>query len=81
MDLSIAREFFGWCAILNSGLLLFSFMIIAFAGDWVYRMHSKWHDISRESFNVVVYSLLAFIKTVIFIFNIVPYVALMIITS
>jgi len=49
------------------------------ASDWVYRMHSKWFPLSRETFDVAIYSFLGLFKIVFFVFNAVPYLALLII--
>ncbi|MFH1269115.1 MAG: DUF6868 family protein [Planctomycetota bacterium] len=79
MDIATVRAFFMWCTILNGGLLILSFLICALAGDWIYRMHSQWYPIPREAFNVVIYSLLALFKIFVLTFNLVPYVALVIV--
>jgi hypothetical protein len=79
MTIATIREFFMWCTILNGGLLALSFLICAFAGDWVYRMHSKWYPIPRDAFNVVIYSFIALFKMLVLAFNLVPYVALVIV--
>ena len=81
MDIETVRAFFMWCAIINAALLALSFVILALAGDWVYRMHSKWFPIPRETFNVVIYSFLGFLKIFIVVFNLVPYIALLIVGS
>jgi len=49
------------------------------AADVLYRMHSKWFSISRETFNVVIYSFLTLAELVFLVFNVVPYVALLIV--
>jgi hypothetical protein len=36
MDIQILTRFFMWCSVLNIGLLMFSFLMLAFAGDFVY---------------------------------------------
>ena len=79
MDIQILTRFFMWCTILNGGLLILSFLICTFSGDWVYRMHSKWFPIPRETFNVVIYSFIGLVKIFVLIFNVVPYVALLIV--
>ncbi|MBW2631770.1 MAG: hypothetical protein JRC90_08425 [Deltaproteobacteria bacterium] len=79
MDIQMLTRFFMWCTILNGGLLIFSFLICAFAGDWVHQMHSKWFPMPRETFNVVIYSFLGLFKIVFLVFNVVPWVALLII--
>ena len=78
MDIQTLTTFFMWCTILNGGLLVLSSLICAFAGDLVYQIHSKWFSIPRETFNVVMYSLLGLFKIVFLVFNVVPYVALLI---
>ena len=79
MDIDTVRAFFMWCTILNGALLVLSSVICACAGDWVYRMHSKWFTISREAFNVAIYCFIGLFKVLVLVFNLVPYVALIII--
>ena len=79
MDIQMLTRFFMWCTILNGGLLILSFLFCAFAGDWVHQMHSRWFPIPRETFNVVIYSFLGLFKIFVLVFNVVPWVALLII--
>ena len=80
MDLVILRTFFAWCTVINLGLYLLSFLVCAFAGDWVYRMHSMWFPMSREAFNLAIYGFIGIYKLFIIVFNVVPYVALVILS-
>ena len=81
MDLAVLSRFFMWCTILNVGLLVLSFSLVAFGcgSDFVYRMHSKWFPMPRETFNAVLYTLIGVYKIFVFVFNLVPWVALVII--
>ena len=79
MDICSLTKFFMWCTIINGGILILWGVFCMFAADLVYRTHSKWFPIPRETFNVVVYSLLGIFKILLFVFNAVPYVALLII--
>ena len=79
MDIQTLQTFFMWCTIINAALLILSGMIFAFAGDWVYRVQSKWYPISRDAFNVVIYSFIGVFKIFFLMFNLVPYVALLIV--
>ena len=79
MDITTVRAFFMWCTIMNGALLVFSFLFCACAGDWVYRMHSRWFPISREAFNIAIYSFIGLFKVFVLAFNLVPYVALVIV--
>jgi len=76
MDIQTLGSFFMWCTILNAGLLGFSFLMLAYAGDFVYRMHGKWFPMPREKFNGVVYSFIGFYKILLIVFNAVPWIAL-----
>ncbi len=49
------------------------------APDLVYRTQSKWFPISRETFDVIIYSFLGLFKVVFLVFSAVPYAALLII--
>jgi len=79
MDIQTVRAFFMWCTIMNGAMLAVSFVILACAGDWAYRMQSKWFPISREAFDVAIYSFLGLFKLFILVFNLVPYLALLIV--
>ncbi len=81
MTVDILRGVLGWCAVINMGLLLWWFLLLAFAHDWVYRIHSKWFKIPVETFNAIHYAGMAFFKIAIFVFNIIPYFALRIVTQ
>ncbi len=76
MDIQMLTSFFMWCTILNVGCLVLSFLMLAFAGDFVYRMHTKWFPMQRETFNVVLYSFLGTYKMLVIFFNVVPWAAL-----
>lgn len=79
MDMDTVRAFFMWCTILNGGLLVLSFLICALTGgEWVYRLHSRWYPISREAFDVAMYSFMGLYKILVTVFNLVPYLALVI---
>ena len=79
MDIQTLTAFFMWCAIMNGGLLVLWTITLIVAPDFVYRTQSKWFPISRETFDVVIYSFLGLFKIVFLVFNVVPYVALLII--
>jgi hypothetical protein len=58
---------------------MFSAAIVACTGDWIYRKQGAWYKIPRETFNVVMYCFLGFFKLLIIVFNLVPYIALVIV--
>ena len=79
MDMELLTKFFMWCSILNLALLMFSFLMLAFAGDLIYRIHGRWFPMPRETFNVVLYSFIGVYKILVFVFNVVPWAVLAII--
>ena len=76
MSIDILLSVLGWCAIINMGLLIFWFLILVFAHDWVYRIHSKWFEIPVETFNSIHYAGMTFFKIAIFVLNVIPYFVL-----
>jgi len=79
MDIQTLTKFFMWCTIINGGILILWTAFSVLAPDLVYRTQSKWFPIPRETFNVVFYAFLGLFKIFLLVFNVVPYVALLII--
>lgn len=78
MDIQTVTTFFMWCTIMNGTLLFLWTTMLILAPNLVYRTQSKWFPISQETFNVVIYSFLGLFKIIFLFFNVVPYVALLI---
>ena len=76
MTVEIICEFLAWCSLINVGLLLFWFLWFTLAHDFVYRIHGKWLKLSVERFDAIHYAGMTFFKLCIFLFNVVPYIAL-----
>ena len=79
MDIQTLTMFFIWCTIINGALLILWSIMYLLVSDFVYRMHSKYFPMPRETFNVVFYSFLGLFKMIFLVFNVVPCVALLII--
>lgn len=79
MDIAAAKAFFMWCTIINTVLLTLSFLMVSALNDWMYGVHSKLFHISRETFNAALYSFMVFYKVMIMVFNLVPWIVLLII--
>jgi len=79
MEIQTVTAFFMWCTIINGAMFVLSAVMCLLALDFVYSMHSKWFHIRRETFNVAMYLFLGFFKIVFIVFNVVPYVALLIV--
>ena len=79
MSIETLTDFFFWCSAINIGLLSWWGLIIIFARDKVYQYHRKWFKLSENQFDNIHYIGIAVFKISIFMFNIVPYLALKII--
>ncbi|OUR74610.1 hypothetical protein A9Q78_00295 [Methylophaga sp. 41_12_T18] len=76
MDMQILTTFFMWCTIINGSLFIVWASFIFAKPDWVYASQTRWVTISRESFNVVMYSFLGLFKVLFLMLNLVPYLVL-----
>ena len=79
MTIEMIRSALAWCAVINMVLLLWWLLFFVLAHDWMYRIHSKWFDISVDKFDAIHYAGMAFLKIGIFLFSLTPYLALRII--
>jgi len=79
MTLELVRDVLGWCGVLSLGMLLFWWLFFVFAHDLMYQMHSRWFKVSVETFDTVHYAGMMFFKICIFVFIIVPYLAMRIV--
>jgi hypothetical protein len=79
MTLEIIRDMLAWCTFINWIFLLWWLVFFIAAHDWMYRIHSKWFNISVDKFDTIHYSGMAFFKIAILLFNLVPYLALRIV--
>ena len=79
MSVEMFRGVLAWCSVINIGLLLWWALFMTLAHDFVYRFHGKWFKLSEERFDAIHYTGMTFFKICIFMFNIVPYLALRII--
>ncbi len=70
------REFFGWCSVINIGVLIFSSIsVIPFRG-FLSRIHTRMFNLEERDLSRAYIQYLGQYKIAIFIFNIVPYFAL-----
>ena len=79
MDIQTLTSFFMWCTIINGAMFVLWTTMCILAPDLVYSLQSKLFPIPRETFNVVIYSFLGVFKIVFLAFNVVPYLALLIV--
>ena len=80
MDIQTLTDVLMWCTLMNFVLLCLFGLIMLFGANGVYRLHSKWFSIPRETFDVLIYSFLGIYKFMFFFFNLIPFLALLLAT-
>lgn len=79
MNIELARSFFMWCTIINYGMLLLWGLLFLFMHDGFYRLWLRWARISVEQYDMLNLAGLSIYKIGVFLFNLVPCIALYII--
>ncbi len=84
MDITTVKAFFMWCTIINVGMMVLSRLACAFLSDFSYRMNTRMFSISRETFSRETFKVaflfyIGLFEIFVIVFNIVPYIALVII--
>jgi hypothetical protein len=70
---------FLWCFILAFCLMWVWFIFFVVGKDWVYSIHSRWFEISRIDFDLILYRSMALFKMATFLFFLLPFVAIKIV--
>lgn len=79
MSIKILTSFFMWCSVMNGLMLSLWTIVCAFIPNLVYRTQNAFFPMKRETFNVAIYYFLGTFKMVFIAFNLIPYLALVII--
>lgn len=79
MNIETTKEFLLWCVVINYCILIIWFLAFRFAHNWIFCLHSSWFNFSEEQFDVINYAGMAIYKIGVFLFNLVPFIALLII--
>jgi hypothetical protein len=81
MSIEVARDALLWCAIMNCGLLFVWFLLYWAPHEWLYRLWGHWFRMSPAQFDAVNFAEIVNYKVGILRFNLVPYIALRIVTG
>ena len=81
MTLETLREVLLWSLVINYGVLLIWFAAFTLAHDRLYRLHSRWFAVSRETFDALHYGGMAVYKVGALLLNLAPLVALWLVTG
>ena len=76
MTLDELQKFFGWCALLNAGVLTFSTIMIVLCRSWVARFHGRLFGLDESTLSRIYMQYLAQYKILTLVFFCVPWLAL-----
>ena len=79
MTIEQIAQFLGWSTAINLGLLILSSTLVILLRVPITKIHSKMFPLSDEDLARAYFQYLAQYKILIFVFNLVPYIALRII--
>jgi len=79
MGIEMVRRFLLWCAVINYGVLLWWNLLFLLPHEWMYRLWGRWFRLSAEQFDAINAAGIVLYKIGIVLFNLVPYVALVIV--
>jgi hypothetical protein len=80
MTVEVILGVLGWSTVINYAVLILWFLLFSLAHDWIYRVHGKWFTLKAETFDAIHYAGMAFFKLCIFLFLLVPYLSLRIVS-
>jgi len=79
-SIEMLRDFFGWCSVINIGLLVVSSLMLMFMRGWITKIQAKMFGVRETDLSRIYINFLGNYKLLIFVFNLVPYIALRIIS-
>ena len=79
MTLDTIRQVLLYSFLINYGILILWFVLLAFPHAWMYRLWGRFFKLSEERFDAINLAGIVFYKIAILFFNLVPYAALRIV--
>ena len=80
MTTTVLRDVLIWSLVFNYAILMVWFGVLTLAHDWVYRLHTRWFALSRETFDAIHYGGMSVYKIGVLLLNVAPLVAVLIAT-
>ena len=76
MNHSILSQFLLYSLIINYIILLIWFLTFIYAGAFLRKLHSKYFNLSDQTFDAIHYAGMAMYKIAILLLNLVPFIAI-----
>jgi hypothetical protein len=80
MNVDLVKDVLLWCTVINYIVLFLWFGAFVSAHGWMLNLHSRWFRMPEERFNGIHYLGMTIYKIGILVFNLVPNVALCIVS-
>lgn len=81
MDVVFVKDVLLWCTIINYAVLILWFGVFVVAHGWLLNLHGRLFHLSEERLSSIHYLGMAIYKIGILLFNLVPYIALSIVSN
>ena len=75
-SLDSLTRFLGWCSVINLGILIFASLAVTLMRSQLLSIHGKIFGLGEADLSRAYFQYLAQYKIAIFVFNLVPYIAL-----
>ena len=76
MTIETMREFFGWCTLINVGILILSCILTWLLRNPMIKMHGRLFGVKERFIRRSIYTYLGNMKIAIIVLSLVPYLAL-----
>lgn len=76
MTIETLTAFFGWCSVINVGLLMLTVFSLMFMQGFAVKTHSKMFGLNPEDLPKMYFGYIANFKIAVIMLNIVPYCSL-----
>ena len=74
--IEVIREFLGWCSVINISILVLSTIMLTVLRSWIVSFHARTGGVDEVELPKIYFEYLGNYKILIFVFNLVPYLAL-----
>ena len=76
ISIETVTEFLGWTTAINFGILMFAVIMLVLMRSYISKIHAKMFGLSEADISRAYFQHLGQYKIAIFVFNLVPYIAL-----
>jgi len=81
MEVRLVSDWLLLGTLINYVVLLAWFVVFRAAHEWMFSLHTRWFRLPVERFDAIHYAAMALYKVGILLLNLVPYVALRLVTA